>query len=908
MDKRAATGFGLRALIISMLLALVTACGGGGGGGGTPGTTVTSITVRSTDAGVLPKGATRPLEVTARLANGSDVLNPPGITWESLTPALASVNRSGVITALSATGTARVRANLSAAAVSGEYSVTLGAAVPASLTVTSAVAGSLPKGATRQLTATLIFTDGVTTQDVTTQARWTSGNTAAATVGDDAPNQGLVTAVSNTADSAEIIARFTPVGTTTEKSAKLVINVAPASLLRVDIDPAAPSLGKGSTLQLKALAVQSTGGTPTEVTTSSTWQSSNPAIATVGAATGLLTAVAPGTADITVRHTPSGASSATVRTITATVTNATLNSILIEAPVSALAKGGFTTQFTATGVYTDGTNSDLTNQVLWASSNTGFATISNAAGTRGQLKTVAAGTTNIKASLSGVNSADSRFTVNDADLASIAVEPATERLALGQSKQYKAIGTFADPAPATTTSTAEITGVVTWSSATPAVATVSNAAASKGVVVSQSLGTTEIKAAYGSGASTITSPAATLTVNSAAISSILVTPDDEAVPKGFTRQLTATATLTDGSVADVTKSVIWSSENSNVATVSNAVDSQGVARGGALGKTNITATAPNGVSGNTTLDVIDATLLSISVDPATSNIALGKTQQFTARGQFTDAFQMDVTTQVTWSSADTNVASVSNSPATAGLATAKAQGGPITITALRGGTDIKNTAQLTVNAATPVELQVFSDAAPCPAAVTADDATDAVIFLPRSYTAGTRACARYTDGQIRDVTELVSWSTGSSAAATVSNDAATRGIITPVSTVPTSTVVIAKLGTLEDSNPVRVSNATLTALVVTPTGASLFNNSAPLQFVATGTFTDSTGTSELVVTRHVTWASNSDTVTISNATGSQGRATPGRSPLAGRTVEISATRGSVKGTQNLERSANAPAP
>lgn len=901
MDKRAATGFGLRALIISMLLALVTACGGGGGGGGTPGTTVTSITVDSATSGVLPKGATRELRVTARLADGSNQLATTGITWESLTPALASVNSSGVITALSATGTARIRANISAASVSGEYSVTLGAAVPASLTVTSAVGGSLPKGATRQLTATLLFTDGVTTQDVTTQATWTSGKPAAATVGDTAPNQGLVTAVSDTADSATITARFTPAGMT-EKSASLTVAVAPAGLLRVDIDPAAPSLGKGSTLQLKALAVQSTGGTPSDVAGSAntTWQSSNPAIARVSS-TGLLTAVEPGTADITVRHTPTGASSPTVRTVTATVTNATLSSIEIEAPVSALAKGGFTTQFTATGVYTDGTNRDLTNQVLWASSNTGFATISNAAGTRGQLKTVAAGDTNIKASLSGVSSADSPFTVNNANLASIAVEPATESLALGQSKQYKAIGTFTSPA-----STAEITGVVTWNSTVPAVATVSNAAASKGVVVSQSAGTSLITAAYTSDAGTTTSPAANLTVTTAAIDSIVVTPDDEAVPKGFTRQLTATATLTDGSIADVTAAVTWSSENSNVATVSNAADTRGVARGGSLGNTKITATAPNGVSGNTTLDVIDATLQSISVDPASSTIPLGKTQQFTARGQFTDAFQMDVTTQVTWSSADTNVASVSNSPATAGLATSKAQGGPITIKALRGGTDISDTAQLTVNAATAVKLQVFSDATSCPAAVTEDDAADVTISLPRSYTAGARACAEYTDGQVRDVTELVSWSTGSSAAATVSNDAATRGIITPVSTVPTSTVVIAKLGALEDSNPVRVNNATLTALAVTPTGASLYNNSAPLQFVATGTFTEGTTTSTLVVTRHVTWASDSDTVTISNATGSQGRATPGRSPLVERTVEISATRGSIKGTQNLTRSANAP--
>ncbi len=43
---------------------------------------------------------------------------------------------------------------------------------------------------------------------------------------------------------------------------------------------------------------------------------------------------------------------------------------------------GTSPQFTATGVYMNGTMADITNDVTWASSNTAVATISNATGTQ----------------------------------------------------------------------------------------------------------------------------------------------------------------------------------------------------------------------------------------------------------------------------------------------------------------------------------------------------------------------------------------------------------------------------------------------------------------------------------------------------------------------------------------------
>ena len=72
----------------------------------------------------------------------------------------------------------------------------------------------------------------------------------------------------------------------------------------------------------------------------------------------------------------------------------------------------------------------------------------------------------------------------------------------------------------------------------------------------------------------------------------------------------------------------------------------------------------------TTTVTVGATLQSIAVTPANPSIAAGLTQQFTATGTYSDNSTQDLTSQVTWGSATTSVATIT----TAGLATAVAPG------------------------------------------------------------------------------------------------------------------------------------------------------------------------------------------------------------------------------------------
>lgn len=106
----------------------------------------------------------------------------------------------------------------------------------------------------------------------------------------------------------------------------------------------------------------------------------------------------------------SAASASATASVTVTVTApVTLVSISL-APLNMSIAAGATQQFTATGHYSDASTKDLTSQVIWASSQVAFATISSVTGTNGLATAVAAGTTVISATLGPV-SATTNLTV-----------------------------------------------------------------------------------------------------------------------------------------------------------------------------------------------------------------------------------------------------------------------------------------------------------------------------------------------------------------------------------------------------------------------------------------------------------------------------------------------------------------
>ena len=175
-----------------------------------------------------------------------------------------------------------------------------------------------------------------------------------------------------------------------------------------------------------------------------------------------------------------------------------------------------------------------------------------------------------------------------------------------------------------------------------------------------------------------------------ALQSIAVTPANASLSIGTTEPFVATGTFADNSTQDLSNQVTWASATPSVATISKT----GAATGVAAGTSTITASF-SGIVGSTVVTVKATTLQSIAVVPASPSVIQGMTEKFTAVGTFSDNSTQDVSSQVTWTSSATAVATISP----AGLASTLTAG-TSTITAALSGLS----ASATLTVAAPVVI------------------------------------------------------------------------------------------------------------------------------------------------------------------------------------------------------------
>jgi hypothetical protein len=336
--------------------------------------------------------------------------------------------------------------------------------------------------------------------------------------------------------------------------------------------------------------------------------------------------------------------------------------------------------------------------------------------------------------------------------------------------------------------------------------------------------------------------------------------------------VSAQAVFTPSRTLDVTSSAVWTTSNAAVATVSNGVISFVSA-----GTATITA-AYLGYSQTVSVTVLSVTLTSIAVTPNPISMAVNATQNFTAIATYSDASTQNVTTSVSWSSSNPSVATISNTAPTIGRATGFSIG-TSTITATLGA--VSGTSALTINAATLTSI-----------AITPYD------YLGNSNaTFQLVATGTFSDSSTADITNSVTWSSSNLTAATISNVAGSKGLVSTVSfTGYRTTTITATLG-VSGTTPFGVDGASITSIIVKPTVTVVVGGTYSLE--AWANLSDG---GCINVTQFAVWSSATTAkVTVSNGAGTQGVVTG----VATGTSVVTAAYGGVSGTRTVTVGASA---
>ncbi len=611
-----------------------------------------------------------------------------------------------------------------------------------------------------------------------------------------------------------------------------------ATLSSIEISPAAPTVHIGTPLSAVITAVYSDSSTK-DVSSTSSVVSSAASIVTVSGTT--LTGVATGTATITATYQG--------KTATTPVT-------VVASPLQSIGIGSVGTinvgqevNLVATGVFADGSKQNVTAQANWTSSNVTIASIGNASATEGQLTGVAAGTVTVTASI-GTIMGTVQVSVTSSPIAAIQITPTLPTLQQGVTQAFQATATYANG------TSGDVTQQATWATGSTGVVTVVATGATAGLATAQGAGTTTITATLGTVSGTTS-----VTVISTVLTSITVTPATATIMVGTTRTFTAQGTYQDGTTANLTDSVTWSSGSATVLSVSNATGTQGLATALAAGTANVQAVFL-GVTGSAAVTVSAAPLISISVTPNTLNVPLGITSPLKATGTYGVAGDpatqttQDVTTAATWTVQNNSIATVGNSSTTAGEVTAVAVGSTTVIASLSGFT---GSATVTVNTATLLTISVL----PATASVSAGNT--------QAFT----ATGNYDNNTTTDLTTMATWSSSNTAVAQESNAAGSNGLATSL-TQGTATITASYNG-VQGSTPLSVTSPNLVSITIAPTAATI-KAGATQTYTVTGVFKNGTTSTSLT---GVTWSSSSTAVATIAAGG--GLVFPG-APAVGATA------------------------
>ena len=602
----------------------------------------------------LEEGESRVLTAFLSSAAGAQA----AVTWKSSNTSAVSVTAAGQLRALGK-GISTITATLKGSGKTAACKVTVTGQKTQSVSL-SPSSVTLSKGGSKILLASTTPPGG--------NIGWSTSSPTVASVN----SAGLVTALS--AGTAVITAKAADGGGAYASCVVTVTNSQKVQSIALNNYTLNWPVGKSGTY--KAVC------TPDNASNKNvTWKSSNTSVAAVSSS-GVLRAVAPGTATITCTAADGGGAQAVSRvTVYQPVTSIVLNNTSL---CWSIGKTGY---FKAAVSPDNATNKNVT----WKSSNTSVATVTSG----GLLTAVGAGTATITCTAADGSGVTAKCTVT------VAPQPVTGITLNNTSLDWKISRTGYFKASITPDNASNKR--VTWKSSNTGVATVS----SDGLLTAVGAGTATIKctAADGSGVTA----KCTVKVSAQLVTGITLNNYSLDWAVGKTGYFKAAVTPDDAT----NKRVTWKSSNTGVATVS----SDGMLTAVGAGTATITCAAADGsgVTAKCTVKVSADSIGSILLTSTASSI-------YTGNHAYIKAVTTPANQKVSYTSSNTSVATVTQSGVVTGVSAGKA-----VITVKDPNSPVKNTYTITV---------VSSSGGVSLSNTTASVPADKTFYL-KSYTSGT---------------------------------------------------------------------------------------------------------------------------------------------------------------------------
>ena len=223
-----------------------------------------------------------------------------------------------------------------------------------------------------------------------------------------------------------------------------------------------------------------------------------------------------------------------------------------------------TVQWSASTVAAFTQPDDCNFDISWSSDTESVATISST----GLISTVSAGTTNITAAI-GRFSTSAVFTVSDAAITSISLDPATVSINECTSETITATGVYADGSSRDITDLSKLS----WSTDDQTLATVADIAASGVTLASHASGAGALTVSHSAGVDTTASLSLLET-----LSSISLSPTTIDLQEGDTHVITATGNYSDNTSTNISQQSEWvlrTAEQASFVTLDNTYGTKG---------------------------------------------------------------------------------------------------------------------------------------------------------------------------------------------------------------------------------------------------------------------------------------------------------------------------------------------